>query len=219
MNLFLSHALDALFVLLFVLLYGRVAWPKRAAYFRGVSIMALATIIEIACIVFKPPALQIPLWVVFILAAPILEEALRITGLRHLRSRAPSDWLLFGLGFGLYEMVLKLLQLAALLYRNSGLPSWVLLGPLVPVFMHVGLSALAGLMLRDGRSPLLVFLVTTPLHALNNWRATEIMNETEMSGAALLMAMQGVVVVVFCAAAIWLSRRVTSAAPHANTPP
>jgi hypothetical protein len=216
---YLARALDGLIALFVVVIVGRVIWRRRKAYFRGVWMMAIATFIQMAWYVFNPTTLQIPFWVLFIWAAPMLEEMLRLAGLRQLRSQTPSDWLLFGLGFGLFEAVLKLLVLIVTFSRNPDLPHWVALGTVVPVFLHIGLSALAGLMLRDNRPSVLIFLVTLPLHALNNWRATEIMQQTDVSRVAEMMAVQGVVAATFCAVMVWLSRGVTTEPSHANTPP
>jgi hypothetical protein len=216
---FLSSLLDLGVALFVVVIFGRVAWRRRKAYFFGVSAVAIAFVVEALWLVVNPTTLRIPFWITFIWLAPMLEEALRVAFLRRAQLVTLTDWLLFGFGFGLLESSVKLLQFGFLISQRPGLPPWLLLGAIVPLLLHAFLTLVAAKMLASGRSAIVVLGVTTTLHVVHNWRAFEIMDETSNSTVAMMMLIQATVVAILLAGVWWLLHRVTTAPPHAKARP
>lgn len=211
--------LYGLVVLVVVLAAGRVFWRDRQAYFLGLWTSLICFFLETVWFVVNPATMRLPWWVSFIWLAPLLEESIRIAAMRRMRSSKPADWIFFGIGFGGFEAMLKLLQTSFAVSRNSALPDYLPVTVVIPFLLHVFLSVVAGGLLNRGWAPFAVLSITVALHVLNNWRAFEITQQTDVPFAATLLIGQGLIVGALCALVVWTSRRVTTAAPHANTPP
>jgi hypothetical protein len=214
-----SRLLDGLAVLLVAVVIGRVLWPKRRSYFIGVRLIVIAYVLETLWAIINPATFKLPWWIGLVWFAPILEESLRIGALHRERFSLPTDWLFLGLGFAIFEAVLKLLQIAFALSRDAMLPTALLFTVTVPFMLHVGLSVLGGALVSRAWPAPVVFVSTTTLHLLNNWRAYEITQQTVASNVFSMMIIQGAVVASISAAVLLAFVRVTTPPQHGNTPP
>lgn len=136
---------------------------------------------------------------------PVGEELLRALALRwaHRNQRSPDKTkraaIGYGLGFGLWEAVLRWLSMA------SGAPfsatAWV--GTLLPILLHVLLSLIIWLHIRDGK-PFLGLVVCTTLHAAHNAYVVMLATQFTSSQFALDVLVR---LLILSGAISWMMRR------------
>ncbi|MBY0569415.1 MAG: hypothetical protein K2P70_19050 [Hyphomonadaceae bacterium] len=186
-------------------------WPAVIAY-------------AIVLFVYGPVSRAYPeagsIWIAMIGVAPLVEEFARVLFFKS--NGAPVSavrWLFVGLGFGLFETVLKFNDLLVQVFTLNELPARILVFPLVPLTLHVLLSVTACWALRAKWSGLAVFGLTWTLHAAHNTSALLIPN-AEMSMVDPLMR-AGIYVALISIIVVYARRRdpVTTPHLHANTAP
>jgi len=188
---------------------------REQIYFDGLKAVVAAYVIEVLFFsIFH--TLPGPQWLVAVVLAPLIEESCRYWFARRPQNYAtPStSWLFFGAGFGLFEGVLKVFGILAGETAHQRVTQAALV-PIVPILLHIFLSAVMCRELRKGRPGWFAVSITLALHMTHNWWA---FNQAHSYGdvwgrAALLLF--GVVCVV-----LWARRGdpVTSPLAHANTP-
>jgi hypothetical protein len=137
--------------------------------------LAAAIVAYLALIGIATPLISLwptaPAWTLVLIAAPLIEESSRLSLAVEVRKQSYAP-LAFGLGYGLFEAGLKFADLAVLAIRDPIHPLVTvvsLLGPIVPLLLHVFISVLVFSLLRRGISLPKVWFSAVLIHAVHNW--------------------------------------------------
>lgn len=215
-----SSLIGVALVLVPLIWLGGFAGKNRDYYYSGLF-PAVVAFVPVLFVYFPisqlyPPAAAT--WVAMLAVAPLVEELVRIWFFQRAGPPAKSiHWVLVGLGFGLFEGLLKFNDLLALVFMRNELPARMLVWPIAPVALHLFLSVVACWTLRAGWSAPKVFVLTWTIHFAHNTSALLLPNETGHIADPLIRA---AIYIALTALLLSLARRgdpVTSTPPHANT--
>lgn len=211
----------ALAVVLLIWL-GGFAGKNRDYFYFGLfpAVVAFAPVLFIyvpIATAYPPAGAQ---WVAMLVVAPLVEEAVRIWFFQKGGPPAKSiHWVLVGLGFGLFEGLLKFNDLLVFVFMRNELPAHMLVWPIAPVALHLFLSVVACWLLRAGWSAPKVFALTWAVHLAHNASVLLLPNETGNVADPLIRAAIYIAVVVLLLSFARRGDPVTSTPPHANTAP
>jgi hypothetical protein len=200
LGLLLVAAMAAVVVGLGAVFLGR----RKDVYLYGVGAMAAAFIASGALLIVTRqiyPSLPAAWWTV--LVGPAVEEAARVAAilLVAVALQQRRDWLLFGMGYALFETAFKILnQIPRSSETTSALFLAGMILPVVPLLLHVFLSLVAIALFRRGATPASVFAATFALHALHN--ASSVLQwwaPTDTPGIFLMIGVRSAVFLVLIA--------------------